>query len=125
MNCYGVMPQPIKKNFEADKKKEGGGWGRPKTYVGDNAVKRALRISKSVLSRRELAEVLRCAWYHVIEQAEYDPASRFRVDRHVELHQKTRVVSTNVIQDENYGAHEYVRPVSRGFVKSARELRRR
>jgi len=88
-------------------------------------MKRALRIAKSVLSRRELAEVLRRPWYHVIEQADYDPASRFRVDRHVELHQKTWTASTNVMQDENYGAHKYVRPVSRGFVKSVRELRRR
>lgn len=86
MNCYGVMPQAIKKLHR--KTKEGGGWGRPKTYVGDDAMKRALCVAKSVLSRRELAEVLRCAWYHVIEQAEYDPASRFRVDRYIELRQK-------------------------------------
>lgn len=61
----------------------------PKTYVGDDAMERALRVAKSVLSRCELAEVLRRAGYHVIEQAENDPAGRFRVDRHVELHTKT------------------------------------
>ncbi len=58
----------------------------PKTYVGDDAMKCALRIAKPVLSRRKLAEVLHRAWYHVIEQSEHDSASRFRVDRHVELH---------------------------------------
>ena len=85
----------------------------PNTYVRDDAMKKALRVAKSVLSRRELAEVLRRAWYHVIEQAEHDSASRFRVDRHVELHQKTRSGSTNfpdVKRDEHYGAYKYVRP---------------
>jgi len=68
----------------------------PKTYVGDDAMKCALRVAKPVLSLRELAEVLRRAWYHVIEQSEHDSASRFRVDRHVELHQtkKTRFNQT-------------------------------
>lgn len=59
-------------------------------------MKRALRVAKPVLSRRELAEVLRRARYHVIEQPEYDSTSRFRVDRHVELPSiKRGVVSTD------------------------------
>ena len=65
----------------------------PKTYVGDDAMERALRVAKSVLSRCELAEVLRRAGYHVIEQAEYDPTGRFRIDCHVELHTKTITIN--------------------------------
>ncbi len=56
------------------------------TYIGDDPMKGTLRVAKPMLSRRELAKVLRGAWHHVIEQAEHDSASRFRVDRHVELH---------------------------------------
>jgi hypothetical protein len=55
------------------------------TYIGDDPMKGTLRVAKPVLSRRELAKVLRGAWHHVIEQAEHDSASRFRVDRDVEL----------------------------------------
>jgi len=80
----------------------------PKTYVGDDTMKCALlRIAKPVLSRRELAEVLRRAWYHVIEQSEHDSASRFRVDRHIELHQtKKKTFQPNfadAMQVEHYG----------------------
>lgn len=58
----------------------------PNTYAGDDPMKRAFRIAKPVLSRRELAKVLRRSRHHVVEQAEHDSASRLRVDRHVELH---------------------------------------
>jgi hypothetical protein len=57
----------------------------PNTYAGDDPMKIALRIAKSMLSRRELAKVLRRPRHHVVEQAEHDSASRLRVDRHVEL----------------------------------------
>jgi len=70
----------------------------PKTYVGDDAMTSALRVAKPVPSRRELAEILRRAWYHVIEQSEHDSASRFRVGRHVELHQTKKTVSTKLFR---------------------------
>ena len=44
------------------------------------------RVAKTVLSRRELAKVLRRAWHHVVEQPKHDSAGRFRADRDVELH---------------------------------------
>lgn len=48
-------------------------------------MERTFGVSEPVLSRGELAEVLRRAGHHVIKQAEHDSASRFRVDRDVEL----------------------------------------
>ena len=60
---------------------------REDTHVGDYPMERATRVSKSMLSCRELAKVLGSAWHHVIEQAKHDAASRFRVDRDVELYQ--------------------------------------
>jgi hypothetical protein len=55
------------------------------THVRDNPMKRALCVAKPVLSGREFAKVLCRARDNVVEQAEHDSASRFRVDRHVEL----------------------------------------
>ena len=55
------------------------------TYIGDNPMERTLGVSEPVLSRGELAKVLRRVGHHVIKQTEHDSASRFRVDRDVEL----------------------------------------
>jgi hypothetical protein len=43
------------------------------------------RVAETVLSRGELTKVLRRTWNHLVEQAENDSTSRFRVDRDVEL----------------------------------------
>jgi hypothetical protein len=59
------------------------------THLWDESVKRTFRVTKAMLSCRELAEVLRGAWDHVIEQPEHDSASRFRVYRHVKLQTNT------------------------------------
>jgi hypothetical protein len=48
-------------------------------------MERTVGVSESVLSRSELPKILRRAGHHVIKQAKHDPASRFRVDRDVEL----------------------------------------
>jgi len=52
-------------------------------------MERTSRVSETVLSRRELTEILRRARHHVIEQAEDDSASRVRVDRDIELYGET------------------------------------
>jgi hypothetical protein len=49
-------------------------------------MERTLRVSETVLSRRQLAKILRRARHHLIEQAEHDSADRFCIDRDVELH---------------------------------------
>jgi hypothetical protein len=48
-------------------------------------MKTTFRVAESMLSRGELTKVLRRTWYHIVEQPENDLASRFRVDRDVEL----------------------------------------
>jgi hypothetical protein len=57
-------------------------------------MERTSRVSETVLSRSELTEILRRARHHVIEQAKDDSASRFRIDRDIELY------------GENWGYHQ-------------------
>lgn len=59
------------------------------THIRDDPMERTFGVSEPVLTRGELAEILRRARYHVIEQAKYNSAGRFRVDRHIELHPKS------------------------------------
>jgi len=68
------------------KKKE---YGVTVTHVGDDPMEPAACIPEAVLTRRELAKVLRRARHHVIEQAKHDSACRFRVDGDVELCTRT------------------------------------
>jgi hypothetical protein len=56
----------------------------PNTYVEEDSMKRALRVAKPLLSCRELEKHLFRAQFLVVEQAEHDSASRFRVDQHIE-----------------------------------------
>jgi hypothetical protein len=56
----------------------------PNTYVENDSMKRALRVAKPMLSCRKLEKPLFRARFHVVEQAEHDSASRFRVDHHIE-----------------------------------------
>jgi hypothetical protein len=55
------------------------------THPGDDSMEKSFRVAKTMLSYCELAEVLRGAWDHVIEQPEHDLASRFRFYRHIKL----------------------------------------
>jgi hypothetical protein len=59
---------------------------RQNTYIQDDPIERTFRVSETLLSRRGLTEILGGAWHHVIEQAEDDSPSRFRVDRDIELY---------------------------------------
>jgi hypothetical protein len=88
---------------------------RRNTHIRDDPMERTSCVSKTVLSRSELTEILRCTRNHVIVQAEDDSASRFRVDRDVELYEKNGVVIRKfrkVCSLKHYGAHEYIRPVT-------------
>lgn len=55
------------------------------TYAGDDSMERAAGISKSVLARRKLAEVLGSSGHSVIVEFENDSAGWFRVDSDVKL----------------------------------------
>ena len=56
-----------------------------------------------MLARRELAEILYGARYHVVEEAEHDSASRLRVDGVVELYSQKYIPNTTNGADRGYG----------------------
>lgn len=67
-------------------------------------------ITETVLSRGELAEILRRARHHVIEKAKYDSANRFRINCDIELHRdKWGGVIRNFSKDTQLKALWYVR----------------
>jgi hypothetical protein len=55
------------------------------TYAGDDAVERATRVAKPMLTRRELTEVLSSLRDDVVIELECNATSRLRVHRDIEL----------------------------------------
>jgi hypothetical protein len=88
----GSRQLPIRQNRRAGKTEGSGRAASKHAYLGYDPMKTTVCVAKPVLTRRELAKVLGCARYYVIEQPNHDPASRLRVDRHVELYTRRSVI---------------------------------
>ena len=85
-----------------------------KNLCNSNEIEINFRVSKTVLSRNELMEILHGVQHHVIEQAKDDSPSRFLINRNIELYGETwgyRQKFSEGMQLEAFGTHEYIHPV--------------